>query len=158
MTLLTIATIGFCQQVNNPDFDAKLQKELKHDVPEIDINTVVLMQDFILLDARSIEEYNVSHIEGAKHVDFVNFDISKLGRISKKDVIVVYCSVGSRSERVTRILIESGYKQSFNLYGGIFEWSNRELAMVNPKGEETTQIHGVTLDWAKWIDKGIIVF
>ena len=82
--LLVFTSYGFTQKVNNPDFDAKLQKELKHDVPEIDINTLLLMEDYLLLDSRSIEEYNVSHISGAVHVAFVDFSIDKLNKVSKK--------------------------------------------------------------------------
>ena len=52
-----------------------------------------------------------------------------------------------------KILIKAGYKQTFNLYGGLFEWCNRGLPMVDNEGNETTNIHGVTTDWEKWLTK-----
>ena len=156
--LLILFNGAYAQKVENEEFNALLQSELKHNVPEIDINTLVLMDDFIFIDARSLEEFNASHIKGAIHIDFIGFALDKLPKLSKKQVIVVYCSVGSRSERVTKILIDNGFKQSFNLYGGLFEWSNRGLPLVDENEQETIDIHGVTKDWSKWITRGNIVY
>ena len=52
-----------------------------------------------------------------------------------------------------KILIKAEYKQTFNLYGGLFEWCNRGLPMVDNESDETTNIHGVTTDWSKWLTK-----
>ncbi len=157
LILVLLVSTTWAQQVENSEFNELLQKELRHDVPEIDVTALESMKDYILIDARSIEEYNVSHLQGAKHIDFIQFDINKLEGTSKKATIVVYCSVGSRSEKVTKVLIDNGYKKAVNLYGGIFEWSNQGKPMVNEKGEATEEVHGVSKEWAKWILHGEVV-
>ena len=50
---------------------------------------------------------------------------------SKSDTIVLYCSIGYRSEKIGEKLVEMGYGHVFNLYGGIFEWVNRDLPVYN---------------------------
>ena len=52
-----------------------------------------------------------------------------------------------------KILIKARHKQTFNLYGGLFESCNGGLPMVDNEGNETTNIHGVTTDWEKWLTK-----
>lgn len=155
--LVVISLSTAAQSVENPDFNRVLQEKLKHDVPEIDVNTLKAMENYILLDARSWDEYNVSHLKGAQHVDFIHFNLDSIKGLDKKAVIVVYCSVGSRSEKVTKILFEAGYGQAFNLYGGIFEWSNQNLPMVDENGNPTEKVHGVNPEWAQWINNGEVV-
>ncbi|MGB0403585.1 MAG: rhodanese-like domain-containing protein [Salibacteraceae bacterium] len=154
---LAVSTLGYSQKVNNPEFEKVLESNLKSDVPEIDVTTLKQFEDVVIFDARSEREYNVSHIKGAILLDFVSFDINALKGYSKRGAYVVYCSVGSRSEQVTKLLIENGYKQTFNLYGGIFEWTNLGNPVVDSNNNPTNKVHGVTKDWAKWIEKAEVV-
>ena len=39
--------------------------------------------------------------------------------------IIVYCSIGVRSEDIGEKLKELGYTKILNLYGGIFDWKNK---------------------------------
>ncbi len=79
-----------------------------------------------LLDVRTKEEYNgpAGHIKGAKLIPIGEID-SRLGEIEKqkeKDVIV-YCAVGGRSSRVSRLLASKGFKKIYNMVGGMTEWN-----------------------------------
>ena len=44
--------------------------------------------------------------------------------------IVVYCSVGIRSQRVGQQLLEAGYTQVWNLRGGIFKFGNGHKSLI----------------------------
>ena len=161
-TLLTISVLlishfGFSQKVKNPEFQKVLEDNLKLDVPNISIEDVGKFYNPIILDARSLKEFNVSHLKGAIHVDFVSFDINKLSEFSKNETYIVYCSVVSRSEQVTKLLIDNGYSKSFNLYGGIFEWTNLENPVIDSNNKLTNKVHGVTKDWAVWIEKAEVI-
>ncbi|UTW63106.1 rhodanese-like domain-containing protein [bacterium SCSIO 12741] len=157
LLLVLSAHVAWAQQVENREFNELLKNELRHDVPEIDVAALSSMQDYVLIDARSMEEYQVSHLEGARQIDFIHFDLNKLKDVPKDRTIVVYCSVGSRSEKVAKVLIDNGYTKTLNLYGGIFEWSNQGKPMVNESGEPTQAIHGVSKEWAKWISQGKVI-
>ncbi len=114
-------------------------------------------ENVVILDIRSDEEFGVSHIEGAQLVDYENFDIEDLASIDKEAEIIVYCSVGYRSERVGEKLIDRGYQNVNNLYGGIFQWKNTDYQVVNDNGT-TDSVHTYNRSWSKWLTKGIKVY
>ena len=78
------------------------------------------LEDVVLLDTRAKEEFEVSHIKGARFVDYDDFEVEKVKDIPIDQEIIVYCSVGYRSERVGEKLQKAGYSNVKNLYGGIF--------------------------------------
>lgn len=80
-----------------------LQHYNSHDVPYVSVQELALSKaNVILLDAREFEEYHISHIKNAIPVGFNNFDIKEtsLHLKDKHQPIVVYCSVGIRSEKI----------------------------------------------------------
>ena len=72
----------------------------------------------------------------------------------KNAKIVVYCSLGIRSEDVAEQIMKAGYTNVYNLYGGIFEWKNKDQKVVNEKGKATENVHAFNKEWGKWLKKG----
>jgi len=70
---------------------------------------------------------------------------------------LVYCSVGYRSERIGEHLLELGFTDVHNLYGGIFEWINKGYGVMNSKGQWVERVHGYSPSWGKWIESEIEV-
>jgi phosphatidylethanolamine-binding protein (PEBP) family uncharacterized protein len=68
--------------------------------------------------------------------------------------VVVYCSVGVRSEKIGEKLIAAGYKNVLNLYGGIFEWVNQNLPVYKQNGVQTAEIHTYDNNWERWAERG----
>lgn len=112
----------------------------------------------VLLDTRNSDEYQVSHLEGARHLNFEAEDDSvksllrelrsPRGEASPPITIVCYCSVGYRSaimtNRIRTFLAAENETPSlsiFNLEGSIFKWANEQRAMVTPTGVATTKAH-----------------
>ncbi len=110
------------------------------------------------LDTRKIQEYNISHIKSAKHVDFDNFSLNKVENLPKDAEIIVYCSIGARSQDIGKKLKKAGFKNVKNLYGGLFHWANSEYPMVNALGRSTASIHGFSKEWGKWVTTGNVVY
>jgi hypothetical protein len=48
-----------------------------------------------------------------------------------------------------------GYKEVYNLYGGIFKWINSGFPVVDAHQNETLNIHPYNERWGKWLNKGI---
>ncbi len=113
---------------------------------------------YTLLDAREEEEFNVSHIKGAHYVGFSHFDQKKVSKIDKDEPVVVYCSVGYRSERIGEKLKKMGFETVYNLYGGIFEWKNQGYQVENQEGKETQKVHAYSKKWGKWLKAGEKVY
>lgn len=108
----------------------------------------------ILLDAREKKEFEVSHFNNAVWVGYDTFSIQNLlNRLPNKNAeIVVYCSVGVRSEKIGEQLQKAGYTNVKNLYGGIFAWKNNNLPVYNPQGNKTEKIHAYSKKWGKWLE------
>ena len=158
LTKFILITTSFCFSQNTiPNVLAKLNKKT---VPYITIDELKQKQNFILLDTREIKEFNTSHIENAVNVGFNKFDSKKITLLikDKNEFVVLYCSIGVRSERIGEKLLKLGYKNVFNLYGGIFEWKNNDGKTFNSNNIETDSIHTFNKHWSKYLTKGIKVY
>jgi len=113
----------------------------------------------IILDTRELDEFKVSHIEGAILVGYNHFRLSSLpDSVDKKTPIVVYCTLGVRSEVIANQLIENGYTDVKNLYGGISEWKNKDYIVIDSTQRMTENIHVYSKKWGKWLTKGNPIF
>lgn len=106
----------------------------------------------IILDARELKEYNVSHINGAIYVGYDNFVMQKVNALEKDKPVYVYCSIGYRSEKIGEQLQRGGFKNVYNLYGGIFNWKNSGFPVIDNTGKTVNLVHGYNQDWSKWIN------
>jgi rhodanese-related sulfurtransferase len=125
-----------------------------------ELRNIQLSDSILILDSREASEYNVSHIESAKFVGFNKFSKKDFdAQVSDKDTpIVVYCSVGIRSDRISKKLQKMGYTNVKNLYGGIFEWKNKGFPILDSTNRETENIHVYSKIWSKWSLKGVKVY
>lgn len=138
-----------------------LEKYNSGSVPYISVEELRMHQlegDVVILDAREKEEYEVSHIKNATFVGFDEFDISKLDKFGKDGRIVVYCSVGVRSEKIGDRLQKAGYKNILNLYGGIFAWKDTGYEVIDSEGKKTERVHVYSKQWAKWVNNAVKVY
>ncbi|WP_243735807.1 rhodanese-like domain-containing protein [Christiangramia sabulilitoris] len=108
--------------------------------------------DVIILDARENEEFIVSHIPGAIYIGYNDFELSGMNDIQKNKKIVVYCSIGIRSEDIAIKLAKAGYKNIRNLYGGIFGWKQSGFPVMDIKNKPTNKVHAYSRHWAKWLE------
>ncbi len=121
-------------------------------------NLMVRKEKIVLLDTRTKEEFDISHIQGAQFVNYDSYSSQDFKRIPKNSKVIVYCSVGYRSERVGEKLLALGYKSVYNIYGGIFEWKNEGYKVVNKFNQPTDSVHTYNKSWSKWLVKGIKVY
>jgi len=141
----------------NQAFDEMLKNLLSFSVPHITVDELKEMDGVCLLDARELEEYEVSHIEGAQYIGYNDFNKKTLENIPKEQTVVIYCSVGYRSEKISEKLQRMGYTNVYNLYGSIFEWVNQGNAVVDKNGT-TTLVHTYNKRWSKWLKNGQAVY
>lgn len=149
------------RKVTSPWYNATLNLLLEHSVPEkkvIDVHDLLKNGNVVLLDIRGKKEFDISHLRNSIWIGFDDFKLSNLPEIKKTDTIVVYCSVGYRSEKIAEKLILAGYTNVFNMYGGIFEWVNQEHSVYTNSDQKTLKIHGYNKNWGMWLDKGEKIF
>ena len=96
----------------------------------------------------------MSHIDGALLIDYDQFDPQMVVDYDRSKPVVVYCSVGYRSERIGEKLQEMGFENVVNLYGGIFQWKNEGFEVVDKAGDTTNLVHTYNRRWGKWLTNG----
>ncbi len=102
----------------------------------------------VLFDVRSKDEYDISHLKGARLVDpDADPDVALAG-VSKDAEIVVYCSVGWRSSKYAQKLQSNQYKNVFNLEGSIFKWANEGRPVYNEYKQVET-VHPYDRVWGR---------
>jgi rhodanese-related sulfurtransferase len=84
---------------------------------------------FTLLDVREPWEYEVSHLEGAKHIPMGDIPTRAHQELDPDAHIVVMCHHGVRSLSVTNWLRQQGYEKVQSMRGGIDGWART----VDPK-------------------------
>jgi rhodanese-related sulfurtransferase len=140
-------------RLTNDAFDRKLTSLLSFKVPLIGVEELKAEREkFYLLDTREREEYEVSHIPGAKYAGYRDFDLAELKDVSRDTPVVLYCSVGYRSERIGKRLQKAGFTDVRNLYGSIFEWTNRGYPLENDQGKPVNRIHTYNKSWSRWVE------
>lgn len=138
-----------------------LKTHNKNNVPYITAETLASPKtNAMLLDSREPNEYKVSHLKDAICVGYDNFNLEAItNKVTDKSTpIVVYCSLGIRSEIVADKLIKAGYTNVKNLYGGIFEWKNKDFNIYNSQKQVTDSVHTFSKEWSKWLKKGTKVY
>lgn len=105
----------------------------------------------LLIDVRTRQEYQVSHLPGAVWGEGPRQLENILKERTKHDVIVLYCSVGVRSSRAAARLIKSGYRRVFNLQGSIFQWANERRPVLRD-GKPVDVVHPYDERWGVLLD------
>lgn len=146
-------------QVKNKSFNFILKTILTNKVKRVSVEDVTKSTvNYTFVDAREVNEYNVSHLKNSVFVGYNNFSMDRLKNIPKDRPIIVYCSVGKRSENIAAKLQKNGYNNVSNLYGGIFEWVNEDHPVYDLQNKQTMNVHAFNKFWGRFIDKGNKVY
>ncbi len=102
------------------------------DLSVSEFSSKVAETGIITLDVRTPGEFNEGHIEGAQLIDFQsgNFE-SEIATLDKSKTYAVYCRSGSRSGQAVKIMSDAGFTNIYNLDGGVIDWANAGLPLVN---------------------------
>lgn len=84
-----------------------------------------------ILDVRTPEEYVGGHLQNAKNVNWYSENFNEMViKADKNKPVYVYCQVGGRSLKASNRLIELGFKEVYNLNGGMSAWMENKLEVV----------------------------
>ncbi|MGY6557944.1 MAG: rhodanese-like domain-containing protein [Nitritalea sp.] len=150
--------LGFTSQAQSFAYKTLLKGLYASDFPLIQVDTLAKKPEvYTLLDTRERHEYAVSHLPDARWVGYEDFSLKRVADLDKSKPVVVYCTVGARSQTIGKQLQAAGFQQVYNLYGGIIHWANEEQQLV--QGEKPTQqVHTYSKSWGIWLKKGEKVY
>ena len=79
--------------------------------------------DYILIDVRTQDEFDLGHIDSAINLDFYSDTFqNEILSLPKNEKIVLYCRTNNRSSKTAAILKQNGYRDILVISGGITEW------------------------------------
>lgn len=78
-------------------------------------------KNLLVVDVREQEEFAGGHINGAVLLPTSEF-ASRFTELATDKKIVLVCATGSRSSQAAAYLVQQGYKEVYNLNGGMAAW------------------------------------
>ena len=125
------SVFGFsCSKTGNEKQDLVMSKEAKNGkkveykkITSDEAKKMMETQKAIVVDVRTLEEYNEGHIPNAISVPLETIENEAEAKLKNKDdLILVYCRSGRRSREAALKLIEKGYTNVID-FGGIQDWN-----------------------------------
>jgi rhodanese-related sulfurtransferase len=108
---------------------SQISNQRKYEVLDFDtFKKNIELENVILIDVRTFEEYSDGHIKGAVNVDYYkeNFFNSYFENIDKNKPLYIYCKSGNRSRRTSDKFINQGFLKIYDLKDGYVSWSNNQ--------------------------------
>ncbi|MFN3997901.1 rhodanese-like domain-containing protein [Algoriphagus sp.] len=152
--LFFLSTAAFAQSFA---YKALLDGIYDKKFPIVKPDQITCLSDYQILDTREKEEFEVSHLAGAKWVGYDSFNIKSTAELDKNKPVLVYCTVGARSQDIGKQLVDAGFTQVYNLYGGIIHWAN-ESKPLEAAGQPSQKVHTYSRTWGIWLKKGEKVY
>ena len=82
----------------------------------------------VLIDVRTPEEFSEGHLQNAKNIDWNGTDFqTEISKFDKSMPVFVYCKSGRRSAAAAEQMLSEGFKEVYELQGGIVGWKAAEL-------------------------------
>jgi len=105
------------------------QKDLQncyHNINSDDFNLLIETKEFILIDVRLTREFRKERLYNARLATSSETLIPILKNQDKNTFVLVYCEEGGRSKIASQIICnELGFKNVYNLKGGIKNWKTK---------------------------------
>jgi len=133
--LFSFIVTGGCSSITGEDNDTQPPNQQIFDITTQKAYDLIQENadnhDFIILDVRTPEEYDGGYIEGAINIDFNSEDFSaQLETLDKDKTYLIYCRTGRRSAGARDVMEELGFREVYNMSGGIVEWEAQGLPIV----------------------------
>ena len=113
IVVLSLIFIFSCEIINSPEINIISESDF------VEIQD----SDYILIDVRTQDEFDLGHIDSAINLDFYSDTFqNEILSLRKNEKIVLYCRTNNRSSKTATILKQNGYRDILVLSGGITEW------------------------------------
>jgi rhodanese-related sulfurtransferase len=156
--------VGVCALLGLRSVDWFLLKEsLRHKFAKVEWISTSELADWLLskrqpapllLDVRTVDEWNVSHLPGSRRIEPGATAEDAAKGLAKETPIVTYCAVGYRSGELAERLRTAGFANVRNLEGSIFQWANEHRPLVH-EDESVTRVHPYNGFWGRLLNDDV---
>jgi len=130
LAIAVAGVVGYYLYVSLPKLElprTETQIQIAKDITPKEAYTLIEKNkgnpDFVILDVRTPREFGDGHIENAINLDFYSATFrDELNKLDRTKTHLIYCRTGSRGESSLAIMKELGFREVYNISGGITEW------------------------------------
>jgi rhodanese-related sulfurtransferase len=113
------------------ELDKQVFKDITPQEAKEMINTNINNLQFVLLDVRTPAEFQSAHLEGAENVDYQSSSFSdEIDKMDKGKKYLLYCRSGIRSANALQVMRSKGFREIYNMLGGITLWADEGFSLV----------------------------
>jgi thioredoxin len=117
-----------------------------HNVSVAEFEKLMMDENSLVLDVRTPEETESGTISQASTIDFYDPDfLKKIKVMDASKNILVYCKGGGRSAQAADLLVKNGFKNVYNLEGGISAWQSSGRKVSATSQSNDTHIQQMTI-------------
>jgi len=88
-------------------------------------------ENTVVIDVRTLGEYNQGHIEKAVHIDISSSDFkTKINELDKSKTYIIYCRTQNRSSAALNYMKENGFKTLYNLKNAISTLTENNFPLI----------------------------
>lgn len=128
ITMILISSVSCGQKQNKNSTDENSANKISL-ITATELNKV--NDQILLIDVRTPGEFASGHIENSINIDYKADNFKELiGELDPNQEVYVYCKVGGRSGRSAKILRDMGFKNIYDLKGGIIAWEKEGFKTV----------------------------
>ena len=105
--------------------------QITNDIDIYEFRKKMVSEKYVLVDVRTKKEFDDGHIENALNIDYFSTTFSdEISNIGLERPVLVYCRSGNRSGKSMRIMSDLGFKEVYNLIGGIKGWKAKNNRLI----------------------------
>ncbi|GMV77448.1 MAG: thioredoxin [Chitinophagaceae bacterium] len=94
----------------------------------------------LILDVRTADEFLKGHLENAINIDWYSAEFkNRISVFDKTKPVMVYCLSGGRSAEAANVLRNEGFKEVYEMNGGIMKWRAANLPLTTQAANKHTQ-------------------
>ena len=120
--IIILLVIGVILMLSKKDKNIENEMRIKHVSMDEIVQIMNENTDYIILDVRTIAEYNEGHIPNAICIPNETIGNNTMSELpDKEQLILIYCRSGNRSKQAAEKLKKLGYTNLID-FGGIIDW------------------------------------
>ncbi|ELR73339.1 pyridine nucleotide-disulfide oxidoreductase [Fulvivirga imtechensis AK7] len=129
MNKLGLFLVGIILLACKPQTAQQVQTDDEVRLVEINEFRALLKEKEVqLIDVRTVHEFELGSIPGAVNINYWDKDFAdRLNEFDKEKAIAVYCAAGLRSAQAAVKLKALGFKEVYDLDGGLRAWHTRPV-------------------------------
>lgn len=111
-----------------------------------------------VIDVRTPEEFSKGHLQNSLNIDWKGNDFqTQIARLDKSKPVFVYCLSGGRSASAASLMRSNGFKEVYELQGGIIIWRAANLPETTDVITKTTGLSKLQFNELINSDKLVLV-